>query len=540
MRIFLLLIVLISFNYSCSKCSKGADVKVTENTPPVIDPSKPREGGELRISPAGEPPSLDPLGDIGFSGHVIVDNIYEPLIMVDPETLKITGILAESWEISENNLEFTFHLRKGLKWSDGVPFTADDVLFTFDSVRDLKKRMWEAIRSSFVDLAKYEKVDDYTFKTYWKKPYFASLESHDIYIIPKHVFSVGDYNLHPSKRKPIGIGPYLFLSWETGSRVTLVRNPNYWGKKPYIEKLSYIFISDSNVELATFKKGQIDFIGTTPDQFALNKDKLLKYEANRYLTYPIAAYSYIAWNMRKPLFADKRTRRALTHLIPREKIRQTVYHNQAEIVTGPFLPESDATDKTIKPIPYDPEMAKQLLAEAGFFDKNGDGILEKGGKPFSFDLLIPSGGADTLTIPTIIKESFDKVGIAMNIRQLEWATFLQYINEYKFDSCSLAWRLNSIEDPYQLWHSSQSKDGSNYPGFKNKEVDDLITQARVEFDNIKRNELLRKIHRIIDEEQPYTFLFRNYANVFYKKRVQNLKSLPYKTVWWPRDWWIAD
>jgi peptide/nickel transport system substrate-binding protein len=177
-----------------------------------------------------------------------------------------------------------------------------------------------------------------------------------------------------------------------------------------------------------------------------------------------------------------------------------------------------------------------LLDQAGWVDHDGDGIRDKDGVKFEFEFLIPNGSETGDKISTILKEELDKVGIRMNIRNTEWAVFTTRLNERKFDAVTLGWSMGVETDPYQIWHSSQLEQGSNFVGFSNREADRLIDEARTEFNRDKRIELYRKFSKIVHEEQPYTFLFCRKSTVALNKRFKGVVVYPLGLE--PREWFV--
>jgi peptide/nickel transport system substrate-binding protein len=196
----------------------------------------------------------------------------------------------------------------------------------------------------------------------------------------------------------------------------------------------------------------------------------------------------------------------------------------------------------LKPYEYDPEKAKKLLDEAGWKDTDNDGILDKNHKKFEFKLLFATGNIDGERMLNVVKESMQKIGVDMNIELMEWAVFIKFIEEGKFDATSLGWSLGWEQDPYQLWHSSQIpekvKGGSNHCNFVNKEADEIIEKAREEFDTQKRNTMYKRLQAIMHEEQPYTFLFTRKSLIAYDKRIHNLKTYPIRPGYNVLEWFV--
>ncbi len=493
----------------------------------------PRDPETLVWHLGAEPDVLNPLTSTDAYASRIESLIYDSLIERDNETLEWKPKMADRWEVSPDKLHFTFHLRPGIRWQDGKPVTVDDIIYSFERIMDPKVDS-PHLRVYYQDILKVEKLDDLTVRFTYKRPYFMALEfCGGIPIVPKHLFDNGeDFNTHHLNRAPVGNGPYRFVAWETGKRIVLEKNDDYWAigvlpnKVPEIKRISMEVIAEDTVALQVLKKGGLDYAGLRPIQWVRQtdsehfKEKFNKYEFNT------PGYSFIGWNMTRPFFSDKRVRRAMTMLVNREDILQKLNFGLGRIVTGPFYIETKDYDPNVKPLPYDPMAAKKLLAEAGWKDHDGDGILDKDGKPFRFEFLIPSGRKFAERLATILKEDLQKVGIEMEIRRIEWAVFIKNLDERNFDAVTLSWVFGFEQDPYQVWHSSQAEKGSNFVGFKNAEADRLIEKGRTEFDRDKRAALYRKLSDLIDDEQPYTFLFSSPSLVALQKRFTNVKVYP--------------
>jgi peptide/nickel transport system substrate-binding protein len=530
-RIIKFILAFLIFFYNCSSKKELSEIS-------DIREEVPTEGDWVLYRLSAEPTTLNPITATDVYESIVNGYIYETLIERDKESLKLKPLLAYKWVVSKDKLKYTFYIRKGIKWHDGEELTADDVIFSFQKIKDPKVDA-PHLRNYYKDVEKVEKIDKYTVKFTYKKPYFLALEfCGGMPIVPKHIFEKGDFNTHPNNRHPIGTGPYIFEKWETGREIVLKRNPNYWKKKPNIKKIIFKIITDDTVALQLLKREDLDLTGLRPIQFVRQTESKKFKKRFKKLKFYTPNYYYIGWNLRKPYFKDRRVREALTHLIDRETILNNILFGLGKITTGPFYYFSDAYDKDIKPYEYNPEKAKELLKEAGWIDSNNDGILDKDGIDFKFTFLISSASKFAEQLGIIIKEEFKKVGIIVEIKKLEWATFIQQIDERKFDAVTLGWSMGVEQDPYQIWHSSQAEQGSNFVGFKNKRVDELIEKARTEFNPEKRNKMFKEIHRIIHYEQPYTFLFCSMGLVALHKRFQNTKVYNIRPGFDITDWYV--
>ena len=533
-RLLLITFLNITILFALIACKSGNDNPGGSREKSKVQPagetaldSEPVEGDWLIYHLSAEPATLNPItATDAYEGIINNGKIYETLIERNNETLELDPLLAESWEISEDKLTYTFKIREGIKWHDGTPFTSEDVVFSYNTIMNPKVDSPQ-LRAYYQEIRDVKAIDDLTVEFTYAKPYFLALEfCGGMPIVPKHIFDKGDFNTNPAGRDPIGTGPYKFVRWTTGRDIVVDKNPDYWGEKPKINKIVFKIITDSTVSFQILKREELDVSGLTPIQWERQTNSPSFNENYDKLSYFTPNYSYIGWNSKRPYFADKQVRTALTHLVNRELILDKILYNLGAIVTNPFYINSPEYDKSIDPYPYDPQKAEELLKEADWIDHDGDGIRDKDGVKFAFEFLIPGGSETGEKIATILKEELDNMGIQMDIRKTEWAVFTTRLNERNFDAVTLAWSMGVESDPYQIWSSTQAEKGSNFIGFKNEQADKLIEEARTEFDRDKRQELYRKFAEIIHEEQPYTFLFCRKSTVAVNKRFENVVVYP--------------
>ncbi len=501
-----------------------------------MEEGAPTDGDWLIRHLGAEPATLNPVTATDAYASLINSYIYETLIKRDEKTLELVPSLAESWEVAEDHLTYVFRLKKGVKWQDGRPLTARDVLFSFERIRDPKVDSAH-LRSYYQDVENLEVLDDHTIRYTYRIPYFRALEfCGGIPIVPAHTFTEGvDFNHHPIGRNPIGNGPYRLLRWETGREIVLVRNEEYWGEKPHFNRIVLKIITDSTAAFQVLKKGGLDEMTLRPIQWVRQTRSKRFNENYLKLKYYTPSYSYIGWNQRKPLFSDRRVRLAMTLMMDRETILKKILFGLGTVVSGNFYIKSPDYNQALKPHPYDPAKAIELLRAAGWEDHDRDGILDRDGAPFRFEFLLSSGSKFGEQVATILQENLKGIGARMDIRKLEWAVFIQRIDERDFDACTLGWSLSWESDPFQLWHSSQAEKGSNYVGFVNEEADRIIEAARREFDPAKRHRMYHRFHEIIHEEQPYTFLFTREDLEAVSSRFRNVNLYPMGPQ--PREWW---
>ncbi len=293
------------------------------------------------------------------------------------------------------------------------------------------------------------------------------------------------------------------------------------------------------------EKGELDYDALTAEAFVKKtqgeawKTKLKKLKVQNQQP---KGTGFVAWNLYKPLFQSKAVRVALTHLMNRELMNQKFRFGMSLLATGPWYQQSEYADPSLKPIPYDPAHALTLLQDDGWQDSDKDGMLDKemNGQKVNFEFTLLNPNKDFEKYLVLYQGDLAKVGIKMNIKLLEWNTFITKLDESQFDAVVLAWSGGSVDlDPKQIWHSASAvKGGSNFIGYKNPEVDRLIDQARGEMDKQKRLPLLREVYRKIAEDAPYTFMFnRKHSLYAHTTRVQKVQETYNYTVGY-NFWWI--
>jgi len=487
------------------------------------------EGDWLIWAMHAEPKTLSPISvdrDI-YAKWITVGNIFEPLLTYDWNQIKLVPWLAQSYEISAGGLEITFHLREDIHFSDGTAVTSDDVIFTYETIIN---PMVDAadVANLYVDVESAVKINDRVVKFYMKRPYFKALEVvgfWDIGIFPKHIYEFTDaQRFNERVSNPAGSGPYLFEKWDVGNEVVLRRNENYWGRKPKLKKVIYRFIPNNIASLQALRSHQVDMIIPDMEQFAeLLGDEDFKTEFNCVSYWnPGAPFYYIGWNQNTPFFSDKRVRLAMTHIVNRPQIVSSLLRAQAEVITGPFYLKGNQNDPDIKPWPYDLEKARALLDEAGWIDTDGDGVRDKNGTPFRFKFMYSSHYILYQRIAKLLKDEAAKVGIEVIPDPYEWSVMITRLTDRKFEAMIMGWGGDIVEDFYQIFHSSQIENrGSNYVGFRDDQADTIMEKIRLTMDEADRDRLSRQLHRILHEEQPYTFLYARPTFRLVDKRFTN-------------------
>jgi peptide/nickel transport system substrate-binding protein len=493
----------------------------------------PARGDAFVDASIGDASFLNPLLSSDSASNDICQLVYNGLVKYDKD-LRLVGELAESWQVHDGGREIVFRLREA-RWHDGRPFTSADVKFTYDKLIDPGVRT--PYGSDFALVHSVETPDERTVRVRYKEAFVPALESWGIGIVAKHVYEGGDFNSHPANRRPVGTGPYRFVEWKTDEKIELVANEDYFEGRPYLDRYVYRIIPDSAVQFLELRQESIDTMGLTPDQYQAYPEFFRAYEKFRY---PAFSYSYLAFNLDNPLFSDRRVRAAVAHALDKKEIIDGVLLGFGRPATGPFPPASWAFDPAVPDRAHDPALARALLKEAGWEDRDGDGWLDKDGKAFAFTVLTNQGNKMRELAAVILQNHLAKVGIKAEVRILEWSSFLHnYVDKKKFDAVILGWNLSRDPDQFSIWHSSQRGEGRyNFMGYASAEVDDILEKGRREFDFEKRKALYRRMHAVLAEDLPYVFLYYPESLPAVHKRLRGPEVAPAGLGWNFREWFV--
>lgn len=507
-------------------------------------------GGNFRINMGAEPSGLNPLkGSDGYASEV-TGYIFDSLLTRNPDTFELEPALAEKYEIAKDGMSITFWLREGATFHDGSPVTVEDVKFSFDVSND--PELSDAVRKLyFENFERAEIVGKNAIKYIIKKKYFKNLEvAGGFEILPKAIYSDKTKKMN---KTAVGSGPYKLENYTQGQKIVLKRNDNWWGFKVPLfkgyykfDRITYSFIKDLTVQLESLKKGELDYLALTPEYYMKKTDGPMW--GNTVLKQAVEnksakGYSFMAFNLKRPIFQDAKVREAMSLLLNRDMMIEKFFYGKYMPASGPWYAQSPYADPNTKADKYDPTTARELLKSAGWVDSNKDGVLDKmiDGKltNFSITIIHPGAGGEWEKYLTVYKEELKKSGIDFQLKQLEWNAFQKTLNERNFDMVGLAWGGVIELDPKQIWHSaSMTAEGSNFAGYSNPKVDQLIDKAREELNKEKRTKLLRQIYAEVAKDRPYIFMFvPKFGFYAHSSKVQMLK--PTFTYSVGRDtWWF--
>ncbi len=507
-------------------------------------PAAEGKGSTLSYGEYGRPTTLDPITSNDMISTRITELMFNGLVGINNKQ-QIVPELAESWDQSSDGLQYTFHLRKDVKWhpkagEEARPFTADDVLFTFRIMMHPRTVTPLKVRYEFIDKA--EKVDANTVRFTLKRPIMNALPKFTFKIIPEFGPANAAYLGRDDAfvQHPIGTGPYRYKETTANGEIVLEANPDYFKGKPKIARFVAKPFADQNIMNQALMYGNIDMsVLVNPRNVPeIQGDKRLRLQS-----YSALSYQFFGYNTNNPLLADKRVRKAFTLAISRNEMLKSFFNNQGTVISGPFAPGSWAYNLDVKPLPYDPAAAEKLLTDAGF-KKGGDGIMVKNGKRLSLTLKVPIAqeSESTKRVVLAFKNYLQRVGAEINVEFLEWQSWKEAVfQNHDFDIMFASWVFDDSADISSLFHSKENCAWcNNFGSYSNPDIDSLLVEAKNTLDHEKRRTIYRKLHEKLADEAPYTFLWTltNYAA--YDKKVRAVQIHPYKFFTYADSWFIGD
>ncbi len=556
-----ILILFSFFLFHLTETSTASKKSMIRLKPEEFNIKNGKGGGILKFILNGDPKTLNPALAQETTSTNAIGDLFLGLTKINLKTMEVEPSLAERWEVSEDGKVWIFYLRKNVKWSDGVPFTADDVVFTYNQIYYNDK-----IPSTARDILtingkkiKVEKVDKYTVKFTLPDKFAPFLRAVGEVILPKHKLEKyvkeGNFNSAWNVNTPpseiVGTGPYIMKEYAKGQKIVYEKNPFYYEKDvPYIKKKIGIIVQDPDTALLKFSRGEVDIMGVRIQdlQYVFNIDKDIKIfdlgstPSTTFLVFnqnpeaKIPKYK-IKW------FRNKIFRRAISHAIDREGICYLVYNGLAKPLYTPITEANRPyyIEGYYPTFEYDLEKARSLLESIGFKDRDGDGYLEdEEGHTLEFTLLTNAGNKERETIGNIIKEDLKKIGIKVNFLPVDFNSLVTRLTSPPYEWEAVIIGLTGSMDPHfgrNVWHSSgllhmwnprQEKPSTDWE----RKVDELFDRGAVELDPKKRVEIYREAFKIITEEQPMIFIATPKSIMAVYDKFENV----FPTVWgWYKD-----
>jgi peptide/nickel transport system substrate-binding protein len=472
------------------------------------------------------PGTLNPIQIASTAELQVATTIHDSLVRLDPVTFEPKGQLAESWAVSEDGLVWTFKLRAGVKWHDGVEFTAEDVKFTTDKMLD--PAVNSARGRQFTLITETRVIDPLTVEFHLSSPWAALpvIIAGRWTAAPKHILESLDLATDTTySQNPIGVGPYKMVEWVPSDHVSLEANQDYYLGAPKIPKVVFKVLPDSNVQIVQLRNGEIDAIPFFADASVPS----VQGQSGLVVDQGWASIWYaVHVNMnRVDLFGDQKVRQALSYAIDREALIANLLQGVGQVATGPIIPSIEwAFNPNVKTYPYEPETAKQLLRDAGWAEV--DGGWEKDGTRLSFTLSAFRGNATVEQVPVLVQQYFADIGVETEIEVLEFGAFVTDVRDNRGPDGYYSFISYMTPEPepdgnYAYFHSSNAERGSNFTAYNNPEVDKVLETGRAETDLEARKTAYFRLQEILAEDMTRIFLFYPPSNL---ARHTYVKGLP--------------
>lgn len=448
--------------------------------------------------------------------------------------------LAESYEWSDDHLKLTFHLRDDIVWSDGVPITAEDVRFTWQAQTHPDVAWSDAfIKESIEDV---EVVDPRTVVFHYSEVSPSQLvDANDGVILPKHAwgelpFSEWRTNTDFFTENLVVSGPFTLERWVPHQEVVLARNERYHEKgRPYLDRVVFRMIPERTNQVAQLLAGNLHIVVQLP---TTDLERVRRSGEARIEPYWHRLYSHVVWNMENPLFAERAVRQALTLAIDRQQIVDTLWGEYGRIADSFVVKNNWAHDDSLEPWPHDPARARRMLAEAGWTDSDGDGVIDKNGQPFRFEMLTNQGNDERLDAVVMMKEHLGRVGIDVEVRSMEFNAMFDRLYAHDFEAAISAWGMPTTLNPRYAFHTESIAGSENFSSYSNPELDALIERFE-RLPSLEEGEpLLHEMQQIVHRDQPMTFLWESQRIVASSNRLHDLNPNLIGVFWFLDQAWL--
>ncbi len=485
-------------------------------------------GGTFMEASFADAENLNPILWVDTSSADNGALIFDSLTEIDGDTLEVLPELAKSWEISDDNLTYTFHLRDDVTWHDGEPFTCQDVEFTYEMILD--EALNSPRRSDLAATLTPEQItclDDYTIEFKLSSVDVTFLCCRMYGIIPYHLLgemTAEELNTADFNTKPVGTGPFVFKEWVKDDHLLHVANENYWGGRPCIDQYVYKIVEDATAGFAQMQTGEADYtqIEAATWDACLADENLSCYEVDQF------GFTFYLYNLdpeKTPLFQDVRVRQALLYALDRQAMVDSILFGHGVVANAVVPPISWAFNPDNEPVyPYDPEKAKALLDEAEVIDQDGDGVRElPDGTPMSFTLWTNAGNTRREACIAAMQEYWREIGVEAKLQTEEWGAFLSRLTEtfdYEVLLVGFSWDIDP--DQKTMWDTDSYPAGFNMNKYSNLELDEVLDAALQTTDVEERKALYFQMQKIVAEDVPSVILYFDKALYAVNKRVQNM------------------
>jgi peptide/nickel transport system substrate-binding protein len=532
-KISILIVLIFILGCNVQKNSLNRSSSNAKDNKQKVVKLNPSFGGTVQLD--GVPvDSLNFIGSTDSFTNTIIHLLADSLVSQD-DKLNYVPRLAEKWDIRDNKT-IIFFLRKNVRFHDGVPFTADDVVFTYNAslTADFP---WGTYEDDFANVKTVKKIDDFTVKVVYKNPTYNLVQTFsDFFILPKHIYDTKKYTLstNPANLRPIGTGAYKLFRWDKGAQIVLVANKDYFNGRPYIDKLVFKVLDSGAMKFNMLLNNELDLVSLSSVEwkFKTNSPEFLsRFYKLRYYTLGVF---YLGWNCKNKFFKNKLVRKAMAYCVDLHNYNKKVQFGLYRPAPSPVHINAKYFADDLKICPFKLDKASELLKKAGLFKKNKDGILiDKKGNPFEFNMLISSGSKSFLSFLEYMQQNLLKVGVKMNIKVLEYSLYSAKLRKREFDG--YLGGISTGDDPIYLdfiFSKKAMKNGMNYMSYVNDKCEQLFTKLETELNPKEREKYFKEIQHILYDEQPWLPLYYPSSKLAVNKKVKNIKPSPYGIFQW--------
>ena len=543
-------------------------------------PAEAKQGGTLHMALSSDPKGFNFL--VENSSDVSMLQRYSLVQLAEYHKKDVSQFapeLAYHWAISEDKRTHTFKLREDIYWQKPTvdwesgrfewlkgthQVTAHDLVFHFDMLMNAQVGGAAPMRSYFSELETYRAIDDFTFEVKLKAPKYMNVPMlASVFPVPEFLYAFDEagerfpdeiigkrFEQHWYSPNALGAGPYQITKYQPGVAVELERDPTFPLGGNAFDKIVFSVIRDQTALPRKLRTKELHITGLAAGQYRAEvlegkpkspfKDGTL--QNGSHWAY---SYTYIGWNLRRPMFSDKRVRQAMSHAFPAQKLLDDVWLGLGKRVSGPMPPLQPLYNRSVPLIPYDLDKARALLDEAGWVDTNGDGtrdkVIDGVHTEFKFSLVLYGSSNEYRTLGTIYKEDLAKIGVTMIVAPMEWTNLLKKIQAREFDAVTLAWISGPPADFRQIWHGDEADKpkSSNHVGFNHPEANRLIEALETEFDPAKRERIAHAFHALVADEQPYTFFRSPRYITYWQTELKNVWFQLYRPHRSPRPFYLS-
>jgi peptide/nickel transport system substrate-binding protein len=504
---------------------------------PVGDPET---GGNAVVAMSADFQTLNPVPNSSLTSLEVMNfMLYTPLVRYDAN-LDVEPYLAESWDLQDDHVVFT--LRDDVRWHDGEPVTAEDVVFTFELATNPEAAA-PLLPSAFMGMIESATViDARTVRFDFVAPHAQALEGFAWPPVPQHLLgetAPGEIGQAGFNRRPVGSGPFRFVSWDANERLVLEANPDFpegLGGRPNLDRVTFRIIPEATTRLTELVNRSIDVNYSVHPEEGVQIDRQGGVDL---LNYPGREFTYIGWNLHREPFTDARTRRAMTMAINRPEIMEGLLFGYADPASGPIPPWSPM-DPGVDPLPYDPDQARQLLEEAGW-QPGPDGILRRNGQALSFRMMVNANNTLHRDIATVVQQQLRQVGAQMELQSLEFQSMLGRHRERDFQAVLSNWILDTFRvDPSPLFSCTEAEreQSANRSGYCNPEADAAIERGLRATDEGEGRSAWGDFNRTLQEDQPFTFMYWTEDLAGIGPRIEGVEMDSRSKLVNVHEWWI--